>query len=521
MNEMELLSNSKEKRTAEEKHQAASHLSKLQILYKADDSELKKLLDSRKQFLENSALFYLQAAINCDSAEDVSSFVSLWFGNITDKNLNDAIGVLLQLVSSHLFVPWINQLTSRLDDENAVYAKNLEPLVCRVCDQHPYHSLYAIIGIRMMTNNDRISILRSEAGNRIWKSLSRNKSNRKLLTDTQKFSVNASKLAMHMVSRDKIKTFGFDQVSTRSWWIKELPLLQYPVPTAHIPIRQDGKYSAPVITAVERKISIASGLSAPKIVKFAASDGLEYRLLFKGGKDDLRQDCIMQQVFDELNIMFDRRPEARIRNLRIRTYKVIPLGSSGGIIEFVKNTSALIDILLPLHSQYRKNDWDISKARNVMKNAISGSVSERYNKYQEIEAHMKPVLHMFFFEQFRTPEDWITNRTKYTRSTASVSMIGYILGIGDRHCNNILLDRSTGEVVHIDLGIAFDQGKLLKVPELIPFRLTRDIVDGMGVTGVEGVFRQSCQVSMRILRDEAEGIRTILNVLRYDPLYRW
>ena len=32
------------------------------------------------------------------------------------------------------------------------------------------------------------------------------------------------------------------------------------------------------------------------------------------------------------------------------------------------------------------------------------------------------------------------------------------------------------------------QGKVLTTPETVPFRLTRDMVDGMGVCGVEGVF---------------------------------
>ena len=39
------------------------------------------------------------------------------------------------------------------------------------------------------------------------------------------------------------------------------------------------------------------------------------------------------------------------------------------------------------------------------------------------------------------------------------------------------------QVVHIDLGIAFEQGRFLNTPELVPFRLTRDIVDGMGAAG--------------------------------------
>ena len=44
--------------------------------------------------------------------------------------------------------------------------------------------------------------------------------------------------------------------------------------------------------------------------------------------------------------------------------------------------------------------------------------------------------------------------------------------------------------VFLTLGVAFEQGKIIPTPETVPFRLTRDIVDGMGITGVEGVFRR-------------------------------
>lgn len=52
-------------------------------------------------------------------------------------------------------------------------------------------------------------------------------------------------------------------------------------------------------------------------------------------------------------------------------------------------------------------------------------------------------------------------------------MVGYILGLGDRHVENILLDKSTAELIHIDLGIAFELGKILPTPETVPFRLTQ------------------------------------------------
>ena len=51
--------------------------------------------------------------------------------------------------------------------------------------------------------------------------------------------------------------------------------------------------------------------------------------------------------------------------------------------------------------------------------------------------------------------------------------VGWLLGLGDRHLDNILLDFSTGEMVHIDFNVVFDQGLRLRVPEIVPFRLTR------------------------------------------------
>lgn len=64
------------------------------------------------------------------------------------------------------------------------------------------------------------------------------------------------------------------------------------------------------------------------------------------------------------------------------------------------------------------------------------------------------------------------------------------LNVTSRHAQNILILNESAEIVHIDLGVAFEQGKMLKTPETVPFRLTRDIVDAMGITGVEGVFRR-------------------------------
>lgn len=47
----------------------------------------------------------------------------------------------------------------------------------------------------------------------------------------------------------------------------------------------------------------------------------------------------------------------------------------------------------------------------------------------------------------------------YARSTAVMSMVGYIIGLGDRHLDNVLIDMTTGEVVHIDYNVCFEKGQ--------------------------------------------------------------
>jgi serine-protein kinase ATM len=65
-----------------------------------------------------------------------------------------------------------------------------------------------------------------------------------------------------------------------------------------------------------------------------------------------------------------------------------------------------------------------------------------------------------FTQRAKLPMEWYLRRLKYTRSVATTSIMGHVIGLGDRHLSNILMDNTTGEIVHIDLGIAFDQVRL-------------------------------------------------------------
>ena len=76
----------------------------------------------------------------------------------------------------------------------------------------------------------------------------------------------------------------------------------------------------------------------------------------------------------------------------------------------------------------------------------------------------QPVFRHYFTDRHKDPMSWFAMRLNYARSVATTSIVGHMVGLGDRHLSNILLDQGTGEVVHIDLGIAFGQvSSLLRV----------------------------------------------------------
>lgn len=301
-------------------------------------------------------------------------------------------------------------------------------------------------------------------------------------------------------------------------------------PTVHLPIRCSGDYSQSKvgISKWKSKFMPTSGITLPKRIECIGSNGVQYSQLLKG-TDDLRQDAVMQQVFNIMNDMLNQSKVTKKDRLHVRTYVVVPLSQRSGILEWCDKTMPLTDYLVGkpnkpgAHERFRPNDMKPADCRKKLSQASIRltTFDKTLKTFQNVCEHIKPVFHHFFLEHFYNPGVWFERRMAYAHSLATTSMIGYILGIGDRHVNNILIDTATAELIHIDFGIAFEQGKCLPTPELIPFRLTRDLISALGPSGVEGVFRKSCEKTMEVLRQNKSTIMTIVEVLLHDPLYGW
>ncbi len=232
----------------------------------------------------------------------------------------------------------------------------------------------------------------------------------------------------------------------------------------------------------------------------------------------------MEQVFALVDLLLKSNENTRNKGLGIRTYRIIPLHALAGLLEWVSNTVPLGEYVLPAHERLNPGDISVKTARNTMKAAweeVGSNPARRQKVYLQICQRFHPVLRHFFWETAGSPQDWWTRRNRYVKSCAAGSMLGHVVGLGDRHCQNILLDKQTGELIHIDLNMIFEMGKTLRVPERVPFRLSQDIVDGMGPAGTKGGFSKSAEETLRLLRKQADTIMMILEVFKYDPLYRW
>lgn len=505
--------------------------------YEQDQRKKEDLAQRTKQYLCNALGNYGKAAINGDthSLETVFRFVSLWLKIPKDSEVNKQFWKCFVKIAPYKFVPLVYQIASRLGstkisrDFNAVVQHTL----LKISEHSPYHSLYQLFALKNGSLNEDLKSFtvdedRIKDATNVLSQLK--KTTLGSIIDQMDKLINAYVSLAYYIIPENHKSMKQIPIPESEPLYNISNLKKIHVPTKDLEIAKNGDYSSITsIVSFKQTFTTAGGVNLPKIVSCEGSDNLSYRQLVKC-RDDLRQDAVMQQLFDVINKLLQDHPETRKRQLRIRGYKVIPLSPRSGVLGWVENTIPLGEYLVgtnantiasSAHYRYRPDDYLNSDCRNMIHQASKKTYNDRINVFQDICDNFKPVFHHFFTERFPDASKWFVKRLAYTRSVAASSIVGYIIGLGDRHALNILLDLESAEVCHIDLGVAFDQGQLLPIPETIPFRLTRDIVDGFGVTGCEGVFRRCCISTMNILRQNMDLLYTILEVLLHDPLYNW
>ncbi|XP_011699804.1 PREDICTED: serine/threonine-protein kinase ATR isoform X2 [Wasmannia auropunctata] len=273
------------------------------------------------------------------------------------------------------------------------------------------------------------------------------------------------------------------------------------------------------ITKIEENVVIMPSLQRPRRIALRGSDGKEYLFMCKP-KDDLRRDFRLMEFNDIVNKYLQNDPESRQRRLYIRTYSVVPLNEECGLIEWVPNLVGFRPTIMNLYRE--RGIAPTNKELKTMICALRDSLEKKRQMFLEkLLPRHPPIFGDWFRIMFPDSYGWYEARTAYIRTTAVMSMVGYILGLGDRHGENILFDSTCGDCVHVDFNCLFNRGEFFDWPERVPFRLTHNMVDAMGPLKIEGPFRRACQITMRVLRQESSTLLSVLTPFVYDPLVSW
>ncbi|URD73045.1 PI3Kc [Musa troglodytarum] len=304
------------------------------------------------------------------------------------------------------------------------------------------------------------------------------------------------------------------------------------------------------ISSFCEQVTILSTKTKPKKLILQGSDGQKYTYLLKG-REDLRLDARIMQLLQAINSLLTSSNDTRGRALAIRYYSVTPISGRAGLIRWVDNVTSIYSVYKSwqIHTQMaqvsavdagnmnnpmppvlRPSDMFYGKIIPALKEKGIRRVISRRDWPLEVKRKVFLELMKETPRELLWQEMWCASEgfraftlkaKRFSDSVAATSMVGHILGLGDRHLDNILMDFSTGDIVHIDYNVCFDKGRRLKVPEIVPFRLTQTIETALGLTGTEGTFRSNCEAVMSTLRKNKDIILMLLEVFVWDPLVEW
>lgn len=268
----------------------------------------------------------------------------------------------------------------------------------------------------------------------------------------------------------------------------------------------------PVVSIIRfgSSYKVFSSLKKPKQLNIIGSDGNIYGIMCK--KEDVRQDNQYMQFATTMDFLLSKDIASRKRSLGINIYSVLSLREDCGILEMVPNVVTLRSILSTKYESL-KIKYSLKSLHDRWQHTAADGKLEFYMEQVD---KFPPILYQWFLENFPDPINWFNARNTYARSYAVMAMVGHILGLGDRHCENILLDIQTGKVLHVDFDCLFEKGKRLPVPEIVPFRLTPNLLDALGIIGTEGTFKKSSEVTLALMRKNEVALMNVIETIMYD-----
>ncbi|XP_069007483.1 DNA-dependent protein kinase catalytic subunit [Embiotoca jacksoni] len=313
-----------------------------------------------------------------------------------------------------------------------------------------------------------------------------------------------------------------------------------------IPGQYDGR-SKPLpeyhakITGFDERVKVMTSIRRPKRLIIRGDDEQDHPFLVKGG-EDLRQDQRIEQLFAVMNILLSHDTSCTNRGLQLRTYQVIPITTRIGLIEWMENTSTLKEFV---YNTMTEEEQERAKSCALVyqnwlstfkppKSSMDGvplyaQAYEKAKRAGTVSSFLKVLQHVpsdllkrAFLKMCNSPEAFLSLRSHFISSHALLCVSHWILGIGDRHLSNFMINMETGGMIGIDFGHAFGSAtQFLPVPELMPFRLTPQFVNLMQPLKESGLIQGIMVHSLRAYRAEPDLLLNTMDVFVKEPLLDW
>ncbi|KAM9337515.1 DNA-dependent protein kinase catalytic subunit [Symphorus nematophorus] len=312
-----------------------------------------------------------------------------------------------------------------------------------------------------------------------------------------------------------------------------------------IPGQYDGR-SKPLpeyhakITGFDERVKVMASIRRPKRLIIRGDDERDHPFLAKGG-EDLRQDQRIEQLFTVMNILLSHDTACTHRGLQLRTYQVIPINTRIGLIEWMENTCTLKEFVQSTMTKEEEqraagcsegyNKWLSTFAPKSSTQGVAlytwayekAKRAETVNNFLKVLQHVpSDLLKRAFLKMCNSPEAFLSLRSHFISSHALLCVSHWILGIGDRHLSNFMINMETGGMIGIDFGHAFGSAtQFLPVPELMPFRLTQQFVNLMQPLKESGLIQSIMVHSLRAYRAEPDLLLNTMDVFVKEPSLDW
>ena len=206
----------------------------------------------------------------------------------------------------------------------------------------------------------------------------------------------------------------------------------------------------------------------PAKLTFIRDDEDEYVTIFKYG-DDLRQDQLILQIIT----LMDRILKQENLDLKLTPYRVLATSASHGFVQYVES-SPIAEVLLQ-----------------------DGSIQNFFRKWASSETGPYGIQS----EVMDT----------YVKSCAGYCVVTYLLGVGDRHLDNLMLTK-TGKLFHIDFGYILGRDPKVMPP---PMKLSKEMIEAFGGMQSDHFqdFRRECYTAFLSLRRYANLILNLFSLM--------